>query len=77
MPRPGPRRPLLAARVDPEDMAWIEERREAENMDYPSFVRLLVTYARTHMPDGWHPDEPAGSVGEEVLTSPPPPNTNV
>lgn len=55
MPRPGPKRPLLAARVDESLMTWINSRCEAEQVTFPDFVRRVVAYSHLHMPEGWVP----------------------
>lgn len=57
MPRRGPKRPLLAARVDHPHMEWIEERCESEAVNFPDFVRRVIAYAHLNMPEGWTPPE--------------------
>lgn len=62
MPRPGPRRPLLAGRVDEADKDWVEAQAERESVGQPEFFRRVVSFARLHMPEGWTkpaPETPA------------------
>lgn len=57
-PRPGPRRPLFAARVDAEDVTWAEQQARKEGIPYADFVRRVVSFSRMNMPLGWEkPDE--------------------
>lgn len=56
MPRRGPRRELLAARIDHPDMEWIKERSETLDIPFPDVVRRVVNFAHLHMPEEeWHP----------------------
>lgn len=51
MPRPGPRRELLAVRIDKVDMDWIQERCSRERTTLPGFVRRMVSFAHQNMPE--------------------------
>lgn len=67
MPRKGPRRPLLAARVDECDVQWAKGRAVSDGIAYAEFLRNLVTYARLHMPEHWKPpDLTSPTVADEI-----------
>ncbi len=57
MPRKGPRRPLFSARVDSVDDTWVRTQAAAENTDFATFARRVLTFARLTMPTGWTPPE--------------------
>jgi hypothetical protein len=54
MPRPGPRRPLVAIRLSESDIAHIDQRAEEEAEGVRSeMIRRMLAYASKHMPKGW------------------------
>jgi hypothetical protein len=55
MPRPGPRRPLVAIRLATDEIAWLDQRAEAEGLNRSEVVRRALAYARKHMPADWRP----------------------
>jgi hypothetical protein len=56
MPRPGPRRPLVALRISAQGLAHIDQRAadEAEGVR-SEMIRRMLAYAALHMPKGWMP----------------------
>jgi hypothetical protein len=55
MPRPGPRRPLVNARLDPEYLTELQTRAAEETAGNVSeLIRRMLYYAR-RMPKGWKP----------------------
>ena len=56
MPRPGPRRPLVAIRLSEQGIAHIDQRaaEEAEGIR-SEMIRRMLAYAAQHMPKGWQP----------------------
>jgi hypothetical protein len=64
MPRPGPRRPLVAFKLDQEAIERVDARALAEGMtirggepNRSELIRLAVEYALAEMPAGWRPEE--------------------
>jgi hypothetical protein len=62
MPRPGPRRPLVAFRMGDEDRAAIDQRARDEGLvkadgepNRSEMLRRLFAYAIAKMPTGWKP----------------------
>lgn len=62
MPRPGPRRPLVAIRLSEQGIKHIDQRAREEcpliRGDEPNrseMIRRMLAYASTHMPKGWTP----------------------
>ena len=56
MPRPGPRRPLVAIRLSESGIAHIDQRAAAEADGVRSeMIRRMLAYAALHMPKGWRP----------------------
>jgi hypothetical protein len=61
MPRPGPRRPLVALRLSEQGIEWLDQRARDEGLtqgDEPNrseMIRLALAYAQQHMPRGWRP----------------------
>ena len=55
MPRPGPRRELLAVRIDAPVMKSIQERADREGVKFPDYVRRLVAFGHAKMPEGYDP----------------------
>jgi hypothetical protein len=55
MPRPGPRRPLVALRLSDQGIKWLDQRAEDEQVNRSEVVRLALAYAQRHMPKGWRP----------------------
>lgn len=53
MPRPGPRRPSVAFRLEGVDVidALAAERGESRS----ETIRVLLVFAQRHMPRGWTP----------------------
>lgn len=56
MPRPGPRRPVIALRLGAEGLALVDERAEREGVNRSEMIRRMVDYAAQHMPEGWGAD---------------------
>lgn len=52
MPRPGPRRPLVAFRLGQPDLEALDERAACEAVDRSEMLRRMVAYALAHMPVG-------------------------
>lgn len=64
MPRPGPRRPAVAVKLDDADIAWTDDRALAEGLtirggeaNRSEMLRLMWAYAAEHMPEGWRPSD--------------------
>lgn len=66
MPRPGPRRELVAVRMLPTAIEYLDQRALDEGFAKTSpagevtaqrseIVRLMLAYAKQHMPVGWRP----------------------
>ncbi len=62
MPRPGPRRRLVALKLEDEAIARVDARALLESLtirggepNRSEALRLLVAYALDHMPPGWRP----------------------
>jgi len=56
MPRPGPRRPLVNVRLDPEDLERLQARADRETEGNVSELhRRIVQYGLARMPRGWRP----------------------
>lgn len=62
MPRPGPRRPLVAIRMSEPGIAHIDRRALDEGLtirdgepNRSEMMRLMLAYASAHMPKGWRP----------------------
>ena len=56
MPRPGPRRPLVALRLSEQDIEHIDQRAAQECDGVRSeMIRRMLTYAAQHIPKGWKP----------------------
>lgn len=62
MPRPGPRRGLVAFKLDDEGAQWIDQRAIEEGFikgdgkpNLSKMIRLALTYTRATMPRGWRP----------------------
>lgn len=56
MPRPGPRRPLVALRLSAQGIAQIDERAAVEaDGSRSEMIRRMLAYAAAHMPKGWKP----------------------
>jgi hypothetical protein len=60
MPRPGPRRELVAVRMLPAAIEHLDERAAAEQLydeqgrpNRSELIRLMLRYANQHMPKGW------------------------
>lgn len=62
MPRPGPRRPLVAIRLSAEGTSWVDQRAAEEGLlkgdgepNRSEMIRLALAYAAQRMPKGWRP----------------------
>lgn len=55
MPRPGPRRPLVAIRLSDQGIAHVDQRAEAEGVNRSEMIRLMLAFASAKMPKGWRP----------------------
>jgi len=56
MPRPGPRRPLVAIRLSERGIAHIDQRAKEETDGSRSeMMRRMLAYAAGRMPKGWKP----------------------
>lgn len=55
MPRPGPRRPLVAVRISDEGIAEIDELAGARGVKRSEQIRLMIAYAAERMPTDWQP----------------------
>lgn len=65
MPRPGPRRPLVAIRMSTDGTDWVDRRAEEEGLlkgngdpNRSEMIRIALAYAAQHMPRGWRPKKP-------------------
>lgn len=56
MPRPGPRRPVVALRLGDEVTERVDERAGTEGVNRSEVVRLLIEYGLATMPEGWRPE---------------------
>lgn len=65
MPRPGPRRKPLNARVSDAGRELVQKRADAEVTELPpgknlsEMARRLIAYGVVHMPVGWTPEKDA------------------
>jgi hypothetical protein len=64
MPRPGPRRPIVALRLSDAGIEHIDERALAEGLtirggepNRSEMARLMLAYASAYMPKGWRPPD--------------------
>lgn len=55
MPRPGPRRPLVAFRLGREELTALDLLALQEGTDRSELIRRMLAYAAQHMPVGWRP----------------------
>lgn len=54
MPRPGPRRPLVNARLSEAGVALLRRRAEQEtNGNVSELIRRMLKYASVKMPQDW------------------------
>jgi hypothetical protein len=49
MPRPGPRRPYVALRLDPAALAWVDEQAVARGLNRSQMLRLMLSYAQERL----------------------------
>ncbi|MFD4352357.1 hypothetical protein ACFWPK_10710 [Nocardia sp. NPDC058519] len=63
MPRPGPRRPVLALRMSDDQIAALDDQAIAEELltkqgepNRSELIRIMVEYARENMPASWRPE---------------------
>lgn len=58
MPRPGPRRRLVNARLSDEDTSAMQARADGEaGGNRSEMARRLLAYGLEHMPRGWTPSK--------------------
>jgi metal-responsive CopG/Arc/MetJ family transcriptional regulator len=57
MPRPGPRRPLVALRLSDQGIEWLDQRAEDEGVNRSEMIRIALAYAVAKMPKGWRPPQ--------------------
>lgn len=62
MPRPGPRRPLVALRMSTDGTEWVDQRAIEEGLlrgdgspNRSEMIRLALKFAAAKMPKGWRP----------------------
>lgn len=55
MPRPGPRRPLVAVRLSTSGIEYIDKRAAEEGVNRSEMIRRMLAYAGAKMPKGWKP----------------------
>ncbi|MFC9661853.1 hypothetical protein ACFVJ5_16590 [Nocardia sp. NPDC127606] len=63
MPRPGPRRPVLALRMSDDQIVALDDQAIAEELltkqgepNRSELIRIMVEYAHQNMPAGWRPE---------------------
>lgn len=49
MPRPGPRRPYVALRLDAAALAWVDEQAAARGLNRSQMLRLMLSFAQEQM----------------------------
>ena len=59
MPRPGPRRPLVAIKLSEQGIARIDDRAVKAGRNRSEQIRVMLAYADQHMPGTWKPKDPA------------------
>ena len=72
MPRPGPRRPVVALRLSAQGIAHLDRRALDEGLtirdgepNRSEMARIYMAYAAQHMPKGWRPAQaPSVSSGK-------------
>ena len=55
MPRPGPRRPLVALRLSEQGIERIDQRAKAAGVSRSEMMRALMAYADRKLPADWKP----------------------
>ena len=55
MPRPGPRRPLVAIRLSKQGIDHIDQRAAEQGVNRSEMIRRMLAYASAKMPKGWTP----------------------
>ena len=62
MPRPGPRRVLVATKLYDDEIAALDQRALDEGLtirggepNRSEMIRRMLAYAQRHMPKGWKP----------------------
>jgi hypothetical protein len=55
MPRPGPRRPLLAFRLSDADRELIDALAAKRGLGRSELIRIMLAYAQQNMPPDWTP----------------------
>lgn len=56
MPRPGPRRPLVAIRLSEAGIEHIDKRAEEAQVSRSEMIRRMLAYASAYMPESWQPN---------------------
>jgi Ribbon-helix-helix protein, copG family len=55
VPRPGPRRPLVAVRLSNNGIKNIDHLAEARGVTRSEMIRVMLAYATLKMPRDWQP----------------------
>lgn len=55
MPRPGPRRPLIAIRISDEGREHIDKMAKEAGVNRSEMIRRMLAYAAAKMPKAWKP----------------------
>ncbi len=55
MPRPGPRRPLVALRLSEDGVKRIDARASEAGVNRSEMIRAMLAYADRHLPKDWKP----------------------
>lgn len=55
MPRPGPRRPLVALRMSDEGIAHVDKLAAEAAVNRSEMIRRMLAFAALKMPKGWKP----------------------
>jgi len=55
MPRPGPRRPLVALRLGDAEITQIDQLAVAADLNRSEMIRRMLAFAAAKMPPEWRP----------------------
>jgi Ribbon-helix-helix protein, copG family len=55
VPRPGPRRPLIAVRLSDNGIQHIDYLAEARGVTRSEMIRIMLAFAALKMPRDWQP----------------------